>query len=460
MRDIVLFVLVCGLVPLILLRPWTGILAWFWVGLMAPHGLTWGFMRHFPIASLIGAATLVALVLARDKRTLPMKREMVMMFVLVGYVTMTSAFAINSDGAWAQWQQLMKILLMTFLTPILIYGDRRIIGLLLVVTFSIAFYGLKGGIFAITTGGGAMVKGPLGSFIEGNTYIGLAMVMVLPLVLASARMFHGQWIEPGWAFLKRHMRIVGLGFYGVFWLTVLAILATYSRGALLGLLAVAPFIFWRMKRKGVMIGLAVLGVAVAGVSAPERLVDRWSTIKTYEEDESAMQRIQSWGANWNIARENPILGKGFRNVEMGYAWYISYANFEGRWRHALSPHSLYFQLLGQHGFGGLVVFLLLIGFTLLTLGRIRKTAVQRSGKRWLAEYAWAIQVGLVGYMVAGAFLDVAYFNLVYAFVALAIIMRRELDEAPALARPAEKGLGSMGAGVGGVGGMGGYGGRA
>lgn len=433
MRDILLCVVVCGLVPLILFRPWTGILAWFWVGLMAPHGLTWGFMRSFPIASLIGATTLCALVLARDRRPLPMQREMVMMFVLVAHMTLTTTFAINPTGAWVQWQQVMKVLLMTFITPILIYTERRIVWLLLVVTFSIAFYGFKGGLFAISTGGGQMVLGPPGSFIEGNTYVGLAMVMVLPLVFVSARMFRQKWtVDLGWAWLSRHSVKIGYFCYAVFWLSCLAILCTYSRGALLGLLSVAPFIFWRMKRKGLLITLAVLAVVVAGVSAPERLTNRWSTIQTYEEDQSAMQRIQAWGANWNMAVDSPLLGKGFKNVEMGYAWWSSYVNFEGRWRHVLSPHSLYFQFLGQHGFGGIFVFLTLIGFTMMTLWRISRTAQALSGQTWLAEYAWALRIGLIGYMVAGAFLDVAYFNLMYAFVALTIAMRRELDDQVAL----------------------------
>lgn len=449
MRDLLLFAIVTGLVPLIIWRPWLGVLAWFWVGLMAPHGLTWGFMRTFPIATVLGGVTLLALLLVRDRKPLPGSREMVMMFVLVGFTAVTSYFAVLPSTAWSQWQQFMKILLMTFVTPMLIFGPKRTIWLLLVVTFSVAFYGFKGGIFAISTGGAHMVLGPPGSFLSGNTYIGLAMVMVLPLVLVSARFFSQNWAETGVAVVDKNAGRVGLVCYGVFWLTAIAILATYSRGALVGALAIAPFLFMRMKRKGLMVFLAVLAVAVLGVSAPERLAERWSTIKTYEEDTSAMQRVQAWGVNWNMAMESPLVGKGFRNVEMGYPWWVSYANFEGSWNHALSPHSLYFQWLGQHGFAGLAVFLLLVGFTFSTLGRIRRTAVQRTGQIWLAEYAWAIRIGLVGYLVAGAFLDVGYFNLLYAYVALAIIMRRELEQhapeatAHAVSPPPAGGVGAV-----------------
>ncbi|MBK5930581.1 putative O-glycosylation ligase, exosortase A system-associated [Halochromatium salexigens] len=429
MRDILLFVIVVGLVPVILMRPWIGILAWFWSGLMTPHFLTWGFMRTFPIAIVFGGATLAGLMMTKDRRGMPFTREMMMMWMLVAYTAMTSYFAVY-PSAWSFWQHLMKILLITFITPILVHGQRRIIALLLVITFSIAFYGFKGGLFAISTGGAHMVLGAKGSYLSGNTYIGIAMIMVLPLVLVSARLFHYQWEDFGSELVRRFSTKIGLILYGVFWLTAIAILATYSRGALLGLLAIAPFLFIRMKRKGLMIALAFLGITVLGVTVPDRLMARWGTIETYEEDTSAMQRVQAWGVSWNMALERPIRGMGFRFTYMDYDWWITYANFEGTWEHVLSPHSIYFSLLGQHGFGGLVVFMTLVGFTFLTLNRIRRHAVRETGQIWLSEYAWAMQMGLIGYLVAGTFLDVAYFSLFYAFVALAIIMRRELEEAP------------------------------
>ncbi|MCG5494758.1 putative O-glycosylation ligase, exosortase A system-associated [Ectothiorhodospira variabilis] len=428
MRDLALLAILGGLVPLILMRPWIGILAWFWVGLMVPHAHTWGFMRSFPIAVVIGLVTLIAVVLTKDRRPIPMSREMVILIVFALYTALTSAFAVLSGLAWDFWMQFMKILLITVVAPMLIFGQTRVLWLLLVITCSLAFYGLKGGVFAIATGGAHMVLGPRGSFLSGNTYIGLAMVMVLPLILVTARLFRESWVKWKMPLVNAYSTAIGYGFYGTFWLTALAILATYSRGAFLGILAVAPFIFIRMRHKWALVLSALVLVGVVGVTAPERLVDRWATIQTYEEDGSAMQRIQAWGVNWNMAMERPLVGMGFRNFYLSYDEWIQYANFEGTWNFTLSPHSIYFGVLGAHGFVGLAVFLLMLFFTMLTLNRIRRVARSRPGQIWLSEYAWALQVGLFGYMVAGAFLDVAYFNLMYIFVALAVILRRELEE--------------------------------
>ncbi len=431
MRDYLLFLIILGLVPFILRRPWIGIAAWFWIGLMVPHGHTWGFMRTFPLAMLIALVTLTAILINRDRRPIPWTREMILLATWVAYVTMTSVFAVHPDAAWDFWIKFMKILLITFITPMLVYGEKRIITILLVITASLAFYGFKGGLFAISTGGNHSVLGPPGSYLSGNTYIGLAMIMILPLILVTARLFYHQWVTLGIPLVQRFSRPIGLGIYAAFWLTIVAILVTYSRGALLALLVIAPFLLWRMKHKWLMAALGILAVGVIGVTVPDKLMERWETIETYEQDRSAMQRIQSWGVNWNMAVEHPILGTGFGNTHMGYDWWISYANFEGGWRHVLSPHSIYFGIMGQHGLGGLLVYLLLLGATFLTLNNIRRTALNQTGQRWLGEYAWAIQLSLIGYAAGGAFLDVAYFDLYYALIALVVIMRRELEEAPA-----------------------------
>jgi probable O-glycosylation ligase (exosortase A-associated) len=431
MRDLLLLAILMGLVPVILMRPWIGVLAWFWIGLMNPHRLAWGFMVNAPVAQWIGLVTLIGLLFAKDRRKFPVTRETVLLILFALYITMTTFFAWIPDLAWHQWDRTMKILLMTFVTPLIVYGERRIVLLLLVMTFSIGFYGLKGGVFGITSGGESMVLGPRDSFIRGNTAIGLAMIMVLPLILISARMMYERWVDLGWGWLEPWYKHVGRGMYAVFWLTGPAILFTHSRGALLGLLAIAPFIFLKMRHKLVIVALAVLVVGVVGYTFPEKLVNRWQTIETYEEDRSAMQRIQAWGVNWNLAVDHPVTGAGFQMAAMPDELWLSYANWVEPWANtARAAHSIYFQLLGHHGFGGLAIYLLLVGFTFLTLNRIRRRARKDTGQVWLAEYAWAMQVSLIGFLSAGAFLDVAYFNLLFAFIAVAVIMRRELEEAP------------------------------
>ena len=110
--------------------------------------------------------------------------------------------------------------------------------LLFVITLSLGFYGLKGGIWAVRTGGGEMVLGPIRTFISGNTEIGLALNMILPFLLMLRRDETRKWF--------RHLLLV------MFCFTIIAVLITHSRGAFLGLAAVLGMLFLKSKAKVLM----------------------------------------------------------------------------------------------------------------------------------------------------------------------------------------------------------------
>lgn len=406
---------------------------WYWIGLMVPHRLAWGIAVHFPVAQVVALAALVGLVIAKDRKAIPLTRETILLGLFAFHISVTTYFAVAAS-ATVQWEQVMKILLMTFLTPVLIYGRERIVWLFLFIAGSIGFYGFKGGLFAIQTGGSSTVWGPSGSFIGGNTSLGMALIMILPLLLVAAQMFREN--RAGIPMLERWSLPLGYFFYALFGLSVLATIFTYSRGAWLGLLAVAPLLYLKMRHK---LLLAIAGIMIAGsvvALVPDKLFDRFDTIQSYEEDWSAMQRLQAWGVAWNMALERPLIGMGFRNAEIPPALWLSYANWVEPW--ANSPrvaHSIFFQVIGQQGFLGAGIYFSMILFTILTLLRVYRRATRVESTVWMRDIAWALLVGMFGFLLAGAFLDMAYFTLVYAFIAMAVIMRRELDEAVA-AQPA------------------------
>ncbi|MEJ2345818.1 MAG: putative O-glycosylation ligase, exosortase A system-associated, partial [Gammaproteobacteria bacterium] len=296
LRDIVLLAIIAGLVPLALARPWTGILSWAWIGYMNPHKLAWA-LQTYPVAEAIALATLVGLLITRDRKPIPWTREMIVLFLLAAWFTVTTLFAWNPDGAWLQWEKVMKILLFTAITPMLIYGHKRIRWLLLLTALSIGFYGFKGGVFSLVTGGHYKIYGPASSFIADNNSIGLAMAMVLPMLLISAR---GE--------SRRYLR----GFlYATFGLTIIAIIFTYSRGALLGLASVLLALFWRYKGRILIIALvAGLGFFFVKDFIPEQWFARQETTLHFEHDYSAMQRIQAWSVAKNVALANPLVGAG------------------------------------------------------------------------------------------------------------------------------------------------------
>jgi O-antigen ligase len=142
---------------------------------------------------------------------------------------------------------------------------------------------------------------------------------------------------------------------------------------------------------------------------------------------------------WNLARDNPLTGAGF-NFEYGNIrdrW-LAYGSEEYEWalRRAQAAHSIYFQVLGQHGFVALGLFLALLVGTWVSLGRLRSRASAHPELGWLSSYASGLQIGLVGYMVTGAFLSSAYFDLAYLYYAFAAILWRDLRTAEERGRTA------------------------
>lgn len=413
MRDVLVIGIILGLVPFILRRPWIGVIAWTWIGIMNPHQLGWGFAGTFPVAMLVGAVTLFALVFDQEKKSPAMNAAMAILLATAVFYTIKMPFAWSGSYSWEIWDKTMKIFLMTFVMGMVIFGDYRIKWLLWTVVFSMGFYGLKGGIFSITTGGTHHVQGPAPSFIAGNTEIGLAMNMTLPLILVAARHAQRQWTR--------------LLCYATFWFTIIATVFTYSRGALLGLGIAMMFILPGMKRK-LLLTMALVPALIIGIAlTPQKLFDRAETIKTYEQDESAMQRIQAWGVAKNIALAHPIFGAGFGLQSVNDDLWLSYADFLGNWKnYARAAHSVYFQVLGEHGFVGLALFLALLIAALMSLTRSRRALLRIPGGQWLADYSWAIRIGILAYMVSGAFLSLAYFDMLYLYVGLSSIIAREV----------------------------------
>lgn len=410
-----LLVFILGLVPCILWRAWIGALAWTWIGLMNPHLYTWT-LRDFPFAQLVGIAFLIGWIIARDKRMIPLTSAVIGLCLLLMFVIAKTPFAWYPDVAWPYLDRFVKAVGGALLTATLIYSAIRVRWLLWTILFSLGvFYGVKGGVFALATAGELRVQGPDGGFINGNTHLGVALLMVLPMFVAFIRDAPSVW----W----KRAGIVS------FWFVLIACVFTYSRGTWLGLAAITPLLILQTRRK--FLSLAALAVFAAGIAAlaPEKLFSRAETISTYEEDLSSMQRIQGWGVAFNVATRY-ALGSGFVLDATPVDIWMQYANFHHpAFNRANAAHSIYFQWLGDHGFFGLALFLFVAVATMASLWRVRRFVAGDAQRAWLGHYAVALLIGLVGYLVAGAFVSLGYFDLFYTFVVLAAILLREAREA-------------------------------
>src|SRR5262245_40001477 len=154
MRDIAVLLSVLALVPVSLRTPWLGILGWYWIAYFVPHGLSWGFARTLPVAVIVGGATLVGFLFTKDRKSLPRNAATFFMLACTLQFTLTTIVAHNPDLAWGKWDRVMKILLMTFVTMSLFQDRARLRWLYMVPALGLGFYGVKGVLWSLRTGGG------------------------------------------------------------------------------------------------------------------------------------------------------------------------------------------------------------------------------------------------------------------------------------------------------------------
>jgi probable O-glycosylation ligase (exosortase A-associated) len=406
MRDVVLTAFIFGTLPFILVRPYLGVLVWTWLAFMNPHRLTWGFAFSMQFSMVVAVATLLGMLASREPKKIPWTAETIILLIFTLWMVFTTFFAAYPSVAWPQLDKVVKIQLMVFVTLMLMQSRERIVLLMWVMTLSLAFYGVKGGIFTITNGGVFHVRGPAGSFIGGDNEIGLALVMTVPLL---------RYLQ-----LQTKNMLVRHALSAAILLTALAAIGSLSRGAMLGIVAMGTF-FWLKSRNKFSTTFLAAGAVVLILSImPQQWFDRMQTIKHYEADASATGRINAWHMAWNMAKHRP-LGGGFESFQPDmFAMYAPVPD------EVHDVHSIYFEVLGEHGFVGLALFLALACFTWRSASKIIRQGRKDPEKRWAADLAAMVQVSLVGYASAGAFLGLAYFDYYYTLVAVIVLCKTVL----------------------------------
>lgn len=416
MRDIFVAAIIFGLLPMVLRRPQVGIYLWCWISYMNPHRLAFGFAMNFPWAYTIALATFSGLLFSKEPKRIPWTRETILMLMLLIWAAITSYFAFFPQLAWDGWIKFFKILLMTYVTLMVINNRARLYGMVWIIALSLGFYGIKGGIFTIAKGGVHRVQGPEGTFIGGNNEMALALVMTVPLI----RFLHLQekraWLKTGLA--------------GAMLLTAIAGIGSQSRGALLGMTAMGLFLWLKSRNKFVTALFIILSVGAIAAIMPQSWYDRMHTTTDYKEDASAMGRINAWHTAFNVAKAR-VTGGG---IEMFRASvFRTYAPEPDR---VHDVHSVYFEMMGEHGFIGFGLFVLLLLFTWQRGSSIIRRAKNNPDLRWESDLASMVQVSLIGYAVSGAFLGLSYFDYYYHLVAITVILygltNQQLKASPAL----------------------------
>jgi len=403
MRDLLLLAIVLAGCVVALKRPWIGVMLWTWISIMNPHRYTYGFAYSAPLAAMAVGATVLGLVMTRDRAS-PFKGGPVAWLVaFMAWMTLSWLFGLDFANDYEQWKKVMKIDVMLLVGLMLLHSRQHIMALMCVTVGSLALLGAKGGIFTLTSGGNYRVWGPPGSFIADNNEFALALIMTIPLLRFIQLQIQDKVAKYVITFLMVTCAVSSLG--------------SYSRGGLLAMGAMVAIFWWRGKSKSKMMILIAAAAIPLVAFMPAEWDARMSTINTYQEDTSAMGRINAWWTGFNIAK-NHLFGAGFN-----FATPELFARFAPDPDVVLAAHSIYFQVLGNHGFIGLALFLGMWATTWWSAGWLRSQKNLPAEAKWTADLGAMCQVALAGYAVGGALLSLAYFDLPYNIMVLVVLTR-------------------------------------
>lgn len=415
MRDLLILAVIYSSLPVIVFRPFVGLLVYGWLSFMRPQDMAWA-VRAMPLAQWVAMAMLAGLILALGReRWLTIRIQTVLLLLLGGWISISVAQAVKPEVAQETFGYYWKTILIALLTTGMVASRHRFRILILLIVGCIGFLGAKRGLFGLVRGGVRFHDGP-GGFMSDNNTFALVLNMILPLLVAVILTEKEKWIK------------VAAGVTAV--LCTITVLFTFSRGGLLTLCVVVPAVIWRSRHRLVVTGLIGLGLAgfffFTSENFTQEYAERASSTLDYQEDRSAQGRIDAWKTSWRVFLDYPIFGVGPDNLKVVHR---TYSPEPDRFR---VSHNVLFQILAECGLPAVLLFLACIGAAFLSLNRLRK----RTDLEWVEIYARMMQISIVAYLIGSMFLNTAYFELIYQLVALSVSLAVAAEVAAKEPQPA------------------------
>lgn len=420
MRDLVFTACFVAMLPGALRFTHIGAMLWTWVALIAPNNYLYGFARGLPFNKVVVAVAVVALFIDKARRKIYYDAHVRLLIAFFAISMVSYMFALSDKSRVdAIADRLFKEVLLCLFIVVAARSRLAIHSVLIAMGMGMSIHGAIEGAKFISAGGGHVLQAP--NNIGDNNHFGLAILLVLP-TLIYLRQYS---VSP----------FVRLGLAVAIAINVVGVMATNSRGALIGLLAVGFTMFLRSKNK---FGIVIVFLIVAGTAAalaPERWYGRMSTIGNAEEDGSFMGRVNSWKLHFMVALDRPLTGGGFSPMEDPAIWAaylpaVQALDFipTGKPSVPLAAHSIYFQTLGDTGFLGFGCFVGMIFVAFANLRRVSKLARDNPELEWAHGLAESMRFSMIAYTVSGAALSMAYFELYYIIITLISVLRKHVEE--------------------------------
>ncbi len=324
-------------------------------------------------------------------------------------ILLSSIFAFQPDISWNKIDVFINWIILYFLFISVVNTERRFLLFVLLfflVNFKMSQHGFTSFVgrgFAYTSWG---VTGSPGWFRNAGDF-GIQMLIFFPLAIAFILALQEHW--------GRYKKLL---FYMLPITALVTILATSSRGAQLGVVAVVLWFLIKSKHAfKAIIGGLILSFAVYAV-LPDEMVDEY---KGMGEDSTSEARLSLWGFGMEVVKENPVLGIGYEN-------WLTYCRFVnphgvGKKSYCVDTHNTYVEAASELGVTGFLIFISTILFMFVQNSRTRENA-RRSNNRFILYMAHGLDGGLVGCAVASFFFSVLFYPMFWVQLAMTVALHQ------------------------------------
>ncbi len=442
MIDFVFLGFIGFILALGLKRPYFWVLLYVYIDILAPQNIGYGIIQSVPVSLIAFGAAFVGWVMFDKKEGARFSLRQGLILALLVWCFVTLQFADFPLEARTKWDWVWKAMVFAIFLPFTITTRQRIEALALTMVLTVGMIVISTGMKTVLGGGG---YGSLKFFVKDNSGIyessTLATVAIglIPVIMWFTRF--GTIIKPHWT--------VTVFAAALCFACLLIPIGTEARTGLVCIAALGVCLLrYTEKRLIFIVAAPVLGL-MALPFLPQSYYDRMATIAQPGGDESASTRMQVWTWTIDYAADNPMGGgfDSYRSNSFTYTMPVRSTNEDGNtttteYREITDEgrafHSSFFELLGEQGYPGLILWLMLHG---LGVWQMEKTYRRWKGKTeesevWISPMAAALQIASLIYLVGATFQGIGYQPVMLMIVGLQIGLYsyvQRLDSAQRLA---------------------------
>ncbi len=430
-------------------RPFLWVLAYVYIDILAPQKISWMLLTHLPISLIAFSLAFVGWAYMDSKAGSRFSFRQGLIALLLVYCGLTTLSADLPEFAAEKWSWVWKALVFALFLPLTLRTRLRLEAVTLVMVLSAATIIIPAGIKTLASGG---AYGSLHLLVNDNTglyegsILSTVSIALIPLALWLAR--HGTVFAPDW-------RVKAFA-WALAFAAVLIPIGTEARTGLVCAAVLVMLSLRHMKHRFLMTGLIGAASLLAVPFLPASFTERMETIGNHQADQSASTRIAVWqwtleyvethpfGGGFEAYRQNRLAIDVVEKSESGNTTAFATERLEDK---ARAYHSSYFEMLGEQGWPGLAIWLLLHGLGVWQMERLFRR--YRQGPQgnppenlvWVAPFATALQQAQIVYLVGSLFVGIAFQPFCYMVVALqcglwTLVRRKEqAARVPQQARP-------------------------